>query len=118
MANNKVTWFEVVGKDAKKLQEFYAKAFGWKVDANNPMNYGMIDQSEAGIGGGVGASPDGETHVTFYIEVDDLQKALDQVEKVGGKTVNPPMDVPNGPTLAHFSDPEGNLIGLLKSQSM
>ena len=47
-----VVHFEIHGKDAKKLQEFYASLFGWKIDANNPMNYGMV---EAGVGG----PPDG-----------------------------------------------------------
>jgi hypothetical protein len=35
---NPVTHFEIVGKDGKKLQEFYASLFGWAVDANNPMS--------------------------------------------------------------------------------
>ncbi len=108
-----VMWFEVGGKDAKKLQDFYAKSFGWKIDANNPMNYGMVEAKE-GIPGGVGPNPDGTAHLTFYIQVADLQKALDSVEKAGGKTVNPPFQVPDGPELAHFADPEGNFVGLMK----
>ncbi|MGH2669830.1 MAG: VOC family protein [bacterium] len=111
-----VTWFEVTGKDGKKLQDFYSKLFEWKIDANNPMSYGMVDAKERGIAGGIGAAPDGSTNVTFYVEVDDLQAALDKAEKLGGKTVNPPMDVPGGPTLAHFADPEGNLIGIMEPQ--
>jgi hypothetical protein len=116
---NKVVHFEVAGGDGKKLQAFYGKAFGWNIDANNPMNYGVVAGDDAGIAGGVGpAGPDGTAHVTFYIEVDDLQAALDNIEKLGGKTVNPPMDVPGGPSLAHFSDPEGNFVGLVKAQTM
>ena len=111
---NPVVHFEVAGKEAKKLQKFYADLFGWKIDANNPMDYGMVAAEEGGIGGGVSPSPDGGTHVTFYVQVDDLQAALDKAEKLGGKTVNPPMDVPGGPSLAHFTDPEGNFIGLAK----
>ena len=29
-----------------------------------------------------------------------------------------PMDVPGGPTIAMFADPEGNVIGLLKAGTM
>jgi predicted enzyme related to lactoylglutathione lyase len=29
--------------------------------------------------------------------------------------VAPPMDVPDGPTIAYFSDPAGNRIGLMKA---
>lgn len=115
---NAVTHFEINGRNGKALGEFYAKAFDWHVDTNNPMNYGMVDtHAGKGINGGIGSPPDGSTSVTFYIEVDDLQKALDKIEKLGGKTVNPPMDIPGTPIkLAHFADPEGHLIGL--SQGM
>jgi hypothetical protein len=46
--------------------------------------------------------------------VADVQGALDKIGKLGGSTVMPPMDVPDGPTIALFSDPAGNLIGLMK----
>jgi uncharacterized protein len=79
----------------------------------------MVSPDDAGVGGGVGpAGPGGGAHITWYVEVDDLQKALDQIEKLGGKTATPPMEVPGGPALAHFTDPEGNFVGLVKSGSM
>lgn len=109
-----VVHFEILGPNRKALQQFYAKAFKWKIDANNPMEYGMVEAIEGGIGGGVGPSPDGSPLVTVYIQVDDLQAALDQVESLGGKTVMPPMDIPGGPSIAQFSDPDGNRVGLVK----
>lgn len=109
-----VVHFEVVGKDGKKLQEFYSKLFDWTVDANNPMQYGMVAAGEGGIGGGVAASQDGKPGVTFYVNVPDVAAALKKAESLGGKTVMPPMDVPGGPQIAQFSDPEGNVIGLSK----
>jgi len=112
-----VTHFEVTGTDAKKLGEFYAKAFEWHVDTNNPMNYGMVDtHAGKGINGGIGQGDGSGQHwVTFYIEVEDLDATLTKIEKLGGKTVNPPMEVPGtGISLAHFTDPEGHLIGLAK----
>jgi uncharacterized protein len=109
-----VAWFEVSGPDAGALQRFYAGAFGWQIDASNPMNYGMVQAQEGGIAGGVGPSPDGSAQVTFYVSVPDLQAALDKIGQLGGTTVTPPMDVPGGPTIAFFSDPAGNRIGLMK----
>ena len=112
---NKVGWVEFSGGDGKKLHKFYADFCGWSIDANNPMNYGMVEASDAGVGTGVGpAGPDGASHLTVYIEVDDLQAALHNAEKLGGQTVTPPMDIPEGPSIAHFSDPEGNFVGLMK----
>ena len=48
---NKVVHFEIAGQDAKKLQDFYSKLFDWNVDANNPMEYGMVDPSGSGVAG-------------------------------------------------------------------
>ena len=114
-----VTHFEVHGKDGKQLQAFYGSAFGWKVDANNPMNYGIVEPDGGkGIGGGITTSQDGGQMVTFYVEVPDLKAQLDKIEGLGGKTMMPPTEVPGGPTIAMFTDPEGNVIGLLKEGSM
>ena len=42
-----VVHFEVHGKNGKKSQEFYSKLFGWTVDSNNPMNYGLVAAAKA-----------------------------------------------------------------------
>jgi hypothetical protein len=111
---NPVAWFEVTGPDANVLQSFYSKAFDWQIDASNSMNYGMVTAAEGGIAGGVGPNPTGGAHATFYISVPDLDAALARVAELGGQTIMPPMDVPDGPTIAFFSDPAGNAVGLMK----
>lgn len=109
-----VVHWEVVGKDAKKLQAFYANLFEWKIDANNPYNYGMVETGgQGGINGGIGPS-DGPNRVIFYVQVNDLQAYLDKVESLGGKTVMPPTDIPDVVSFAMFADPEGNITGLVK----
>jgi hypothetical protein len=109
-----VIHFEVLGPDGKALQDYYSSLFDWKINADNPVNYGMVEPGKKGIAGGVSASQDGKPAVTFYVEVSDLKAALDKAEKLGGKTAMPPMDVPGGPSIAQFTDPAGNLIGLVK----
>jgi len=109
--SNKVVHFEVIGKDGKKLQEFFSALFGWTIDANNPMNYGVVDASQAGIRGGI--APGVRPVVTFYVEVDDLQAYLKKAESLGGMKVMEPMEIPGGQRIAVFSDPEGNVIGLV-----
>jgi len=111
----KVVHFEIIGKNGKKLQDFYSKLFDWKIDANNPMGYGMVDPGDAGLGGGIAAGQGGDDHVTVYVEVDDLQAHLQKVERLGGKTIMAPMAVPGGPEIAMFADPEGHVIGMTKA---
>jgi len=109
-----VVHFEILGKDVKKLQDFYGEVFGWHIDTNNPMNYGVVDtDGQSGIGGGIGLAQS-ENHVTFYVQVDEPQAYLDRIEAKGGKTVVPVTEIPGMVTFALFSDPEGNVVGLVK----
>lgn len=89
---NPVMHFEIMAKGyRKRTQEFYTQLFGWHVDDDNPMNYGMVDTHSDGAGIGGGISGDGHyPNVTIYVGVDDLQAALDKAESLGGKTVAPP----------------------------
>ena len=101
-------------EDRARSQKFYSDLFEWHVQPEDEMNYGVVDtHTEGGIGGGI--SGDGAySGVTVYVQVDDLQKFLDKAESLGGKTVMPPMEVPGVVTLAMFSDPEGNVIGMIQ----
>lgn len=112
-----VVHFEIHAKDGKKLQEFYKELFGWNITDTPSMNYAFIEAGiggpENGVGGGIAQSPVAPM-VTFYVQVLDLNETLQKAESMGGGTVMPPMDVPDGPTIAQMRDPEGNVIGLVK----
>ena len=119
-----VVHFEVVGKDAEKLQSYYSELFGWNVDANNEMNYGMVSregntgQEGVGIGGGIGGGPPGyDGHVTFYVAVPDVEEALQKAESLGGERVMGPETIMDRMVLGHLKDPEGNLIGLVSENA-
>ena len=119
-----VVHFEVVGKDGGKLQSYYSDLFGWEINADNPMNYGMVQRDGnvnadgAGIGGGIGAAPDGyDGHVTFYIEVHAVEAALAKAESLGGSRIMGPETVMEGLEIGLFSDPEGHIIGVLTNTS-
>lgn len=116
---NPVTHFEIVGRDPKALQAFYGGAFGWEVVPAGP-TYAMVHPGGGiGINGGVGAAPEGAaSRVTVYIEVDDLGSALERVERLGGSRILEPLDVPNGPSIALFADPEGHVVGLTKATTI
>jgi predicted enzyme related to lactoylglutathione lyase len=119
-----VVHFEVIGKDAAKLQGYYAELFGWQIDADNPLHYGTVVRDGnttpegAGIGGGIaaGPTPDYPGHVTFYVGVPDVEAALAKAQQLGGTRVFGPAPVPGTELeLGQFTDPEGHLIGLMKT---
>jgi predicted enzyme related to lactoylglutathione lyase len=113
----KVVHFEIVGTDGPRLQAFYSRLFDWKVDASNPMQYGVVSAEPGGIGGGICGSPTLSSQVTVYVEVDDLKAALGKAEGLGGKTLMGPHAVPGGPEIAMFEDPQGNRVGLIQAGS-
>jgi uncharacterized protein len=120
-----VVHFEVIGKDAEKLRKYYSELFGWNIDADNPMNYGMVAREDnktadgnLGIGGGVGQGPEGyEGHVTFYVAVPDVEAALQKAESLGGRRIMGPENIMDQVELGQFADPEGHVIGVVKDAS-
>ena len=91
-----VVHFEITGTDGKKLHEYYRELFGWPIDADNEMGYGIIDKEAnggEGIGGGIATGPEGYPgHVTFYVAVPDVEESLAKAESLGGT----PHDGPDG----------------------
>ena len=109
-----VLHFEVSGKDLDKLNGFYSELFGWKTQkVPGDMPYAMVEKEGGGIGGGIGQSPSGNGHVTFYVGADDPQAVLDKAEQLGGKTIMPVTELQEV-TIALFADPEGHVVGLAK----
>jgi len=114
-----VVHFEVIGKDGDKLRAFYGELFDWQIDADNDMGYGLVQRDGnlngdgVGIGGGIAGGPEGYGgHVTFYVEVPDVEAALAKAESLGGTRVMGPATSPSGLVVGHFTDPEGALIGV------
>ncbi|MDF2630789.1 MAG: hypothetical protein K0R39_4620 [Symbiobacteriaceae bacterium] len=108
-----VVHFEILGKNGKALQEYYANLFGWKINADNPMEYGLVAAGPGGIGGGISSS-ENATGTCIYVAVPDLQAALDKAVALGGKVVHPIEEIPGMVTFAQIQDPQGNVIGLVK----
>jgi predicted enzyme related to lactoylglutathione lyase len=119
-----VVHFEIIGKDPQQLRGYYGELFGWEFDTSSPVseevseptNYGFVDRNMTsdgtGIPGGVGGGTDYDGHVIFYIGVPDVEAALRKAESLGGTRQMGPAQAPTGLVVGHFTDPEGNLIGI------
>jgi predicted enzyme related to lactoylglutathione lyase len=108
-----VVHFEIGCRDRGKTGAFFSQLFGWKTQEAGPAT--MIDTGgSGGINGHITALGHEPHHyVTIYIQVDDVRAYLDKAQKLGGKTLVPPVEIPTG-TFAWFADPDGNTIGLWK----
>jgi predicted enzyme related to lactoylglutathione lyase len=120
-----VVHFEVIGNDGDKLRSYYSELFGWEIDADNEMKYGVVQREGntnsdgIGIGGGIGGpGPDDYPgHVTFYVEVPDVEAALQKAESLGGARIFGPDTIMERMVLGQFTDPEGHVIGLVQGAS-
>jgi hypothetical protein len=119
-----VVHFEIIGKDPAKLRDYFGELFGWEFDlpspvseaVSDPASYGFVDRMTTsdgtGIPGGVGGGPGYEGHAVFYVAVPDVEAALAKAESLGGQRLMGPERAPSGLVVGHFSDPEGNLVGV------
>jgi len=108
-----VVHWEIEARDPDAQRAFYAGLFNWDVGT------GPIMQIEAGVGGpepGPGGHIRGSDRsgVNLYVQVRDLRASLTRAGELGGAVVMEPFDVPNGPTIAGITDPEGNPVVLVQ----
>jgi uncharacterized protein len=116
----KFTWFELVSKDAKKAQAFYAEVFGWRVVAF-PMgssSYDMIYRGDTMIGGYAALKSDGEAaHWLSYVSVEDVDAAVKSAARADGSLMQAARDVPGAGRMAQIVDPQGATLCLFKSDT-
>lgn len=121
--SGRIVHFEIPFDDGERARRFYREAFDWNVEEMPELSYTMVrsgptsDQgmpSEPGfINGGMfqrdASSPGGPV---ITVDVEDIDAALQTIEKLGGTTVLAKQAVADMGFAAYFRDPEGNVIGL------
>lgn len=110
---NSTKWFEVAAKDRESMKTFYSGLFEWKLTDMEGVPYSVLQDAGDGIPGGIGQAGEGESgHVTFYVEVDDVEASLAKAESLGGSRVLAPTPIPTG-EIGLFADPEGHVVGVM-----
>ena len=107
------SWNELATRDMNAAKAFYTKVFGWTPKAN-PMPDGSeyIEWQVKGrsIAGGqtMGQNypPDVPPHWLVYFTVKNTDETVKRAQQLGGKTIVPAMDIPQG-RFAVLSDPNG-----------
>jgi uncharacterized protein len=109
-----VVHWEIEARDPERQKAFYGELFNWQIGD------GAIMVIPPGIGGPE-PGPAGHIRestragVTLYVQVADLPASLERSVMLGATIVAEPFDVPNGPTLAGITDPEGNPLMLVQA---
>jgi predicted enzyme related to lactoylglutathione lyase len=108
-----VVHWEIQARDPDLLRSFYAQLFRWDIGDGPIMTVPPgIGGPEVGVGGHLRG---GDTsRVSLYVQVRDVRESQERAVSLGGTATLPPFDVPNGPTLAGITDPEGNPLMLVQ----
>lgn len=112
-----VAYFEITSSDAAAAQKFYEALFDWTLETDPEMDgYAMVDTAagDDAIPGGIGsADAEADAGIKIYVGVEDLDHHLGLAVDLGGQRVLEPMELPGGHgSIAAFTDPDGNLVGL------
>lgn len=112
-----VTQWQILSKNPEPHAAFYTRLFGWKVNADNPLGYRMVDTASPGKGipGGFWpAPPEAHSFVQLFVEVDDVAATIEKTQSLGGSVIIPAQKLPDGDEMAILLDPEGISFGVVK----
>lgn len=117
---SRVVHFEVPVDDPERAGAFYSSVFSWNVDRWGPVEYWNLSTGEApGVGaeGALSRRSEEVPGVVIYVGVDDIDDALDRVQRNGGAALTEKVPIPGVGWSAHVRDTEGNLIGLFQADA-
>ncbi len=120
-------WYELMTTEPKAAQNFYTKLLGWGLQDFNPENtptdepYVMWTSNNQPFGGvmrlpedarKMGAPP----HWLAYVDVANVDAAVERATSLGARVFVPPTDVPGGGSrFAVLADPQGAVFGVVSS---
>jgi uncharacterized protein len=107
----RVGWNELLAADLQKAIAFYGELFGWqRADAEIGPGDGYQLFSAGGqmIGGmSTKRRTDPVPYWVYYINVDDIEAAMERVKTAGGRIFESPVETPGGSWIVRCGDPQG-----------
>lgn len=115
-----ISWNELYSKDHAAALKFYGALFGWKKKSEMDMGpagkYVIFGDDAKDYGGMMDITGDMVGKVppswTYYIQVDDLDGAIERAKKRDAKLMMGPIEVPGGTRVAQLTDPLGGHFAL------
>ena len=114
--------------DVNRARTFYERAFGWTVHLAWPDTYAEFSLPDNdwlgvyrrdGFSESAGAEPvaagDGTfTGTVLYVQVEDLDRAIERLREAGAKPLSPRAPREWGHEAAYFGDPDGNIVAVAR----
>ncbi|MFL6754340.1 MAG: VOC family protein [Sphingomicrobium sp.] len=113
-----VRWNELSTTDPDGAVDFYRRQFGWGQEGDMDMGemgkYRFIQNGPTTIGAIMRKPPQlPVSSWTYYVGVDDIDRAADAIKSGGGQILNGPMEIPGGEFAVNAMDPQGAPFGLV-----
>ena len=114
----RIRWNELSTSDQDGAIAFYGDQFGWKQEGSMPMgemgDYRFIQANGVNIGAIMSKPPQLPVSLwTYYIGVDDIDRAVAAINDGGGKVLNGPHEIQGGEFALNGLDPQGASFGLV-----
>jgi len=120
-----IAYFEIPADNVDRAKHFYKNLLGWKIEpiktptmdkkSMEAIQYNEITLGEPTLGtinmGGMYKRQGDET-IKNYVMVDDIDKVVAKVEKLGGKLIMPKFMIKGVGLVALLQDTEGNGFGI------
>jgi len=113
-----VRWNELSTDDPDAAVAFYSRHFGWRQEGDMDMGehgkYRFIQHGGLGIGAVMRRMPQMPVSLwSYYIGVDDIDRAAGAITGSGGQILNGPMEIPGGEFALNAMHPQGASFGLV-----
>lgn len=112
--------FEIPVDDQARAASFYESTFGWEIQQWEGAPYWLATtgpDEEPGINGALGTRGENFMVPMLVIGVDDIEKAMADIEAAGATIVVGKNPVPGVGWSAYFIDTEGNRLGLFEDDA-
>lgn len=118
-AQNPVNWFEIPAADLDRATAFYEGVFQLRLSRQDmgPLKMAWFPFLEGGVGA-TGTLVENENYTPshegslVYFSTEDLESALERIERHGGTVLNGKTSIGEFGFVAHFEDSEGNRVAL------
>ena len=118
-AHGTFCWNELMTRGLPVAEKFYSELLGWKtVDSGMPgMKYMLIKAGDKEAGGMMEMPAEIPAqvppHWMAYVAVDDVDALAAKVDELGGKVLNPVIDIPEVGRFCIVQDPTGAVLSLM-----
>jgi len=111
------SWNELMTSDIDGAKAFYSKMFSWELeDVGKEMPYTMAKVNGQETAGMMPMPPEAGGMPPMwggYVTVDDVEASAKQAEKLGGKILLEPRDIPDVGRFCVISDPQGATLSII-----